>query len=156
MFHLGNDYGKSCFSPSTHFRESFLLNESGKCPRSCPSRARTTSFRIMFRFIGIARFVVTYVDCYVKICSLGGCNNRSTYVRSFVHSRALIIKLTTNYSLSKIYGINEPYFYFGAWRTTFAWHTEDLNLPAINFLHYGKPKFWYSIGRHDGHLLEEA
>ena len=57
---------------------------------------------------------------------------------------------------SKIYGINEPYFYFGAWRTTFAWHTEDLNLPAINFLHYGKPKFWYSIGRHDGHLLEEV
>ena len=64
--------------------------------------------------------------------------------------------LNDGLGMSKIYGINEPYFYFGAWRTTFAWHTEDLNLPAINFLHYGKPKFWYSIGRHDGHLLEEV
>lgn len=56
---------------------------------------------------------------------------------------------------SKIYGINEPYFYFGSWRTTFAWHCEDLNLPSINFLHYGKPKFWYVIGRNHGKTLEE-
>ena len=38
-------------------------------------------------------------------------------------------------------GINVPYFYFGAWRTSFAWHCEDFNLPSINFLHYGKPKY---------------
>ena len=57
---------------------------------------------------------------------------------------------------TKIYGINDPYFYFGAWRTVFAWHTEDLNLPSINFLHYGKPKFWYTVGRHHGHILDEV
>lgn len=26
---------------------------------------------------------------------------------------------------TKIYGINDAYFYFGAWRTAFAWHVED-------------------------------
>ena len=56
--------------------------------------------------------------------------------------------LNEGLGFSKIYGINEPYFYFGAWRTTFAWHQEDLNLPSINFLHYGKPKFWYVVGRY--------
>jgi [histone H3]-trimethyl-L-lysine9/36 demethylase len=41
---------------------------------------------------------------------------------------------------ARIAGINDPYFYFGAWRTTFAWHCEDLHLPSINYLHYGRPK----------------
>ena len=42
-------------------------------------------------------------------------------------------------------GIVTPYLYIGAWKTVFAWHNEDLNLPAINYLHYGKPKLWYAI-----------
>lgn len=49
-----------------------------------------------------------------------------------------------------------PYFYFGSWRTTFAWHCEDLDLPSINYLHLGKPKFWYAVSPKTKHLLEEA
>lgn len=55
---------------------------------------------------------------------------------------------------SRIAGVNTPYLYIGSWKTLFAWHKEDLDLGAINFLHYGKPKFWYTIARSDAHKLE--
>ena len=44
-------------------------------------------------------------------------------------------------------GINSPFLYFGSFRSMFAWHMEDYNMASLNFQHYGKPKFWYSIAR---------
>ena len=35
--------------------------------------------------------------------------------------------------------------YFGSWRSMFGWHTEDMDLFSINFLHTGAPKLWYGI-----------
>lgn len=50
-------------------------------------------------------------------------------------------------------GVNVPYIYVGSWKALFCWHKEDMDLSAINYLHLGKSKFWYSIPGSQGDLL---
>ena len=42
-------------------------------------------------------------------------------------------------------GVTFPMTYFGMWRSFFGWHTEDADLMAVNFLHWGAPKMWCVI-----------
>ncbi|XP_029003399.1 lysine-specific demethylase 4A [Betta splendens] len=65
-----------------------------------------------------------------------------------------ILDTVENDSGLKIKGVNTPYLYFGMWKSAFAWHTEDMDLYSINYLHFGEPKSWYVVPPEHGKKLE--
>ena len=56
---------------------------------------------------------------------------------------------------TKVRGVTSSYCYIGSWKSLYCWHKEDLDLSAINYLHFGQPKFWYCIQAEDGIFLEK-
>ena len=50
---------------------------------------------------------------------------------------------TGSFDERKITGINTSFLYFGCWRSTFCWHTEDLDFGSANYMHFGERKAWY-------------
>lgn len=53
-----------------------------------------------------------------------------------------LLSRTLNENGMDLPGVSSPYLYYGMWRSTFAWHCEDLDLYSVNYLHYGAPKYW--------------
>jgi len=59
------------------------------------------------------------------------------------------------YLAANIQGVTSTNLYFGMWRSMFAWHTEDMDLFSINYMHCGKPKYWYGIPERDRRAFEK-
>lgn len=81
-------------------------------------------------------------------------------VEDWVASQQLTRPLGHNYhscvSCVPLIGITSSMLYFGMWRAMFAWHTEDVNLYSINYLHMGHPKSWYSVPPKHARRLESV
>ncbi|GAA5890494.1 hypothetical protein JCM6882_002939 [Rhodosporidiobolus microsporus] len=78
----------------------------------------------------------------------------STTAWNVAHLGDLLPKLAP--SACSIPGVVSPYLYFGMWRATFAWHVEDADLYSINYIHFGAPKFWYSVPQEQAAKFERV
>eukprot|EP00850_Spirogloea_muscicola_P007538 SM000038S14351 [mRNA] locus=s38:407647:411817:+ [translate_table: standard] len=58
---------------------------------------------------------------------------------------ATLLSRTLEEAGISIPGVTTSYLYFGMWRSMFAWHTEDVDLYSVNYLHFGESKSWYTI-----------
>ena len=56
-----------------------------------------------------------------------------------------LLQFTKTDDANQISGITIPWFYLGMLYSSFCWHTEDLYLYSLNYMHEGSPKIWYSI-----------
>jgi hypothetical protein len=55
----------------------------------------------------------------------------------------------------QISGITIPWLYYGMLFSSFCWHTEDLYLYSLNYMHEGASKIWYSISAEHKEKMDE-
>ncbi|XP_024879390.1 lysine-specific demethylase 4A-like isoform X2 [Temnothorax curvispinosus] len=96
---------------------------------------------------------ITYVAPIYGADVSGSLTDPDVKVWNINHLGTILDYVNKDYGIS-IDGVNTAYLYFGMWKTTFAWHTEDMDLYSINYLHFGAPKTWYAIPPEHGRRLE--
>ncbi|CAO1325274.1 unnamed protein product [Diamesa tonsa] len=96
---------------------------------------------------------VTYVNPIYGADVSGTLTDKEVTAFNINHLGSILDYVEKDYRKS-ISGVNTSYLYFGMWKTTFAWHTEDMDLYSINYLHFGAPKTWYAIPPSEGKKLE--
>lgn len=85
---------------------------------------------------------VTYIAPIYGADISGSLTDDDVNIWNINHLGTILDYVCKDYGIS-IAGVNTAYLYFGMWKTTFAWHTEDMDLYSINYLHFGAPKTWY-------------
>lgn len=97
--------------------------------------AKTPAERERIFWKNMGRFPATYgADNPGSLFEKTGCS------WNFGNIRSLLTYLDRD-----LPGINNAYLYFGMWKALFAWHSEDLDLYSVNYVHFGYPKEWYCI-----------
>ncbi|XP_053668490.1 probable lysine-specific demethylase 4B [Anopheles marshallii] len=97
---------------------------------------------------------ITYVAPIYGADVCGSITDKDCNIWNINHLGTILDYVDEDYGIS-IDGVNTAYLYFGMWKTTFAWHTEDMDLYSINYLHFGAPKTWYAVPPEHGRKLEK-
>ncbi|XP_049541544.1 probable lysine-specific demethylase 4B [Anopheles darlingi] len=97
---------------------------------------------------------VTYVAPIYGADVCGSITDKDCNIWNINRLGTILDYVNEDYGIS-IEGVNTAYLYFGMWKTTFAWHTEDMDLYSINYLHFGAPKTWYAVPPEHGSRLEK-
>uniref|UniRef100_A0A182NZJ9 [histone H3]-trimethyl-L-lysine(9) demethylase n=1 Tax=Anopheles epiroticus TaxID=199890 RepID=A0A182NZJ9_9DIPT len=97
---------------------------------------------------------ITYVAPIYGADVCGSITDKDCNIWNINHLGTILDFVNEDYGIS-IDGVNTAYLYFGMWKTTFAWHTEDMDLYSINYLHFGAPKTWYAVPPEYGRKLEK-
>ena len=66
-----------------------------------------------------------------------------------------MLQFTKNNDENQISGITIPWLYMGMIYSSFCWHTEDLYLYSLNYMHEGAPKIWYTISHTQKEKMDE-
>ena len=98
---------------------------------------------------------ITYVSPIYGADVLGSLTDPAVKEWNINKLGSILDFVSQDYEIS-IEGVNTAYLYFGMWKTSFAWHTEDMDLYSINYLHFGAAKSWYAIPPDHGNRLERC
>lgn len=69
-------------------------------------------------------------------------------------ANSITLKIYICYILHFFQGVTDSYCYLGQYGTFFPMHCEDMDLLAINFLHWGQAKVWYIVAEPYSSMLD--